>query len=161
MKKLLVAGCGLLVAAALSESARAQADAPAKPKAYVVYAAEQETVAAGKHAFVELRFHVVDGYHINSHTPKSEWLIPTVVKLDAAEGVTAGTVEYPAGKEYSFSFDPKEKLDVYSGDFTVKVPVVAVAGEHTVAGTLHYQACDNAACYPPRNLAVTAVFTAK
>ncbi len=156
--RLLVAGCWLLVGGA---SACAQMDAPAKPKAYVLYAAEQETVAAGKHAVVELRFHVVDGYHINSHTPKSEWLIPTVVKLDAAEGVTAGTVEYPAGKEYSFSFDPKEKLDVYSGDFTVKVPVVVAAGEHTVSGTLHYQACDNAACYPPRNLAVTAVFTAK
>jgi len=155
--RLFVIGCSLLVGGA---GARAQ-DAPAKPKAYVLYAAEPETVAAGKHAVVELRFHVVDGYHINSHTPKSEWLIPTVVKLDAAEGVTAGTVEYPAGKEYSFSFDPKEKLDVYSGDFTVKVPVVATAGEHTVAGTLHYQACDNAACYPPRNLAVTAVFTAK
>jgi Disulphide bond corrector protein DsbC len=156
--RLRVAGCGLLLA--LAASAIAQ-DAPAKPKAYVLYAAEPETVAAGKHAVVELRFHVVEGYHINSHTPKSEWLIPTVVKLDAADGVTAGTVEYPAGKEYSFSFDPKEKLDVYSGDFTVKVPVVAAAGEHTVAGTLHYQACDNAACYPPRNLAVKAVFTAK
>jgi hypothetical protein len=156
--RLQVAGCGLLLA--LAASAIAQ-DAPAKPKAYVLYAAEPETVAAGKHAVVELRFHVVEGYHINSHTPKSEWLIPTVVKLDGAEGVTAGTVEYPAGKEYSFSFDPKEKLDVYSGDFTVKVPVVAAAGEHTVAGTLHYQACDNAACYPPRNLAVKAVFTAK
>jgi hypothetical protein len=156
--RLQVAGCGLLLA--LAASAIAQ-DAPAKPKAYVLYAAEPETVAAGKHAVVELRFHVVEGYHINSHTPKSEWLIPTVVKLDAADGVTAGTVEYPAGKEYSFSFDPKEKLDVYSGDFTVKVPVVAAAGEHTVAGTLRYQACDNAACYPPRNLAVKAVFTAK
>ena len=157
-RRLLVAGCWLLVGVG---GGRAQMDAPAKPKAYVMYAAEQETVAAGKHAVVELRFHVVEGYHINSHTPKSEWLIPTALKLDAAEGVTAGTAEYPAGKEYSFSFDPKEKLDVYSGDFTVKVPVVAAAGEHTVAGTLRYQACDNAACYPPRNLAVTAVFTAK
>jgi hypothetical protein len=148
--QLFVFGCSLLVGCA---GAIAQ-DTPAKSKAYVLYAAEPETVAAGKHAVVELRFHVVDGYHINSHTPKSDWLIPTVVKLDAAEGVTAGT-------EYSFSFEPKEKLDVYSGDFTVKVPVVAAAGEHTVSGMLHYQACDNAACYPPRNLAVKAVFTAK
>ena len=80
----------------------------------------------------------------------TDYLIPTALKLDPTEGVTPGTLEYPAGKEYSFSFDPKEKLDVYSGDFTVKVPLVAAAGEHTVLGTLRYQACDNAACYPPR-----------
>ena len=34
--------------------------------------------------------------------------------------------------------------------FAVKVPVVAAAGEHTVAGSLRYQACDHAACYPPK-----------
>jgi hypothetical protein len=43
---------------------------------------------------------------------------------------------------------------VYAGDFTVKLPVVAAAGEHTVEGSLKYQACDNAACYPPKTLPV-------
>ena len=45
--------------------------------------------------------------------------------------------------------------------FTVKVPVVAAAGEHTVDGSLRYQACDNAACYPPKSLPVQVVVTAK
>jgi hypothetical protein len=62
---------------------------------------------------------------------------------------------------YSFSFDPTEKLDVYAGDFTMKLPVVAAAGEHTVSGVLRYQACDNAACYPPKTLPVQVLFTAK
>ncbi len=152
----LVASCLLLVAAA-----GAQMDAPAKAKNYVAYAAEAQTVAAGKNAALELRFHVMEGYHVNSHTPKQDYLIPTTLKLDAADGVKAGTIEYPAGKMYSFSFDPAEKLDVYAGDFTVKLPVVAAAGEHTVSGTLRYQACDNAACYPPRTLPVQVLFTAK
>jgi len=136
-------------------------DTPPKPKSYVVYAAEPQSVAAGKSAVLELRFHVIDGYHVNSHTPKSELLIPTALKLDAADGVKAGALVYPAGKSYSFSFDPTEKLDVYAGDFTVKLPVVAAAGEHTVSGTLRYQACDNAACYPPKSLPVQVLFTAK
>jgi hypothetical protein len=38
---------------------------------------------------------------------------------------------------------------------------VAEAGAHTVNGTLRYQACDNAACYPPKSLPVQMVFTAK
>jgi hypothetical protein len=133
----------------------------AKPKSYVVYAAEEQVVKAGKRSVLELRFHVMDGFHVNSHSPKSELLIPTAVTLQAAAGVKAAAAEYPAGTAYSFSFDPSEKLDVYQGDFTVKVPVIASAGAHTLDGTLRYQACDHAACYPPRSLPVPVIFTAK
>jgi hypothetical protein len=137
-------------------------DAPAaKPKSYVVYAAEQQVVRAGKRSVLELNFRVVDGFHVNSHTPKSEFLIPTQVSFQSAAGVKAEAVEYPAGRLYSLSFDPSEKLDVYSGAFTVKLPVIAEAGTHTVDGTLRYQACDHAACYPPKTLPVQVIFTAK
>jgi hypothetical protein len=122
---------------------------------------EMQTVAAGKSAMLELHFKVLDGFHVNSHTPKSELLIPTKLSMEPAAGVKAAAVEYPAGQVYSFSFDPTDKLDVYSGAFTVKVPVVAAAGEHTISGALHYQACDHASCYPPKTLAVAVVFTAK
>jgi DsbC/DsbD-like thiol-disulfide interchange protein len=137
-------------------------DTPApKPKSFVVYAAEQQNVAAGKRSVLELHFRVADGFHVNSHTPKSELLIPTQITLQPAAGVKAEAVQYPAGTSYSFSFDPTEKLDVYSGAFTVKLPVVADAGTHTVDGTLRYQACDHAACYPPRSLPIQVIFTAQ
>jgi Disulphide bond corrector protein DsbC len=137
-------------------------DAPAvKPKSYIVYGAEPQNVAAGKRSVLELHFRVLDGYHVNSHTPKSELLIPTRIELQPAAGVKSEAVEYPAGTSYSFSFDPTEKLDVYTGAFTVKLPVVAEAGPHSVDGTLRYQACDHAACYPPKSLPVQVIFTAK
>jgi hypothetical protein len=137
-------------------------DAPvAKPKSYVVYAPEQQIVTAGKRSVLQLNFRVVDGFHVNSHTPKSELLLPTQISFQPAAGVRAEAVEYPAGTSYSFSFDPSEKLDVYSGAFIVKLPVVAEAGTHTVDGTLRYQACDHAACYPPKSLPVQVIFTAK
>ena len=142
-------------------TAQPQMDAAPKPKAYVLYAAESQTVPAGKAATLELRFQTVKGYHVNSHTPKSELLIPTTLTLQPAPGVKAGALQFPAGKPYSFAFDPTDKLDVYAGDFTVKLPVVATSGDHTIDGTLRYQACDNAACYPPRTLPVKVVFTAK
>ena len=132
-----------------------------RPKQYVTYAAEEQAVKAGKKIVVELHFKVGDGYHINSHTPKSELLIPTVITLNPARGVTVSPAEYPGGTAYSFSFEPGEKLDVYTGAFTVKVPVVAEAGSHTVDGVLRYQACDNAACYPPKSLPVQVTVTAK
>jgi len=132
-----------------------------KPKSYVTFAAEPQSVRAGKRSVLELHFRVQDGFHVNSHTPKSELLIPTKLALQPAAGVKVEALEYPAGTAYSFSFDPSEKLDVYSGAFTVKLPVVAEAGTHTVEGTLRYQACDNAACYPPKSLPVQVIFTAK
>jgi DsbC/DsbD-like thiol-disulfide interchange protein len=159
--KLTLAGL-LLVPGALLAQEIGRLDAPvAKPKSYVVYAAEQQSVAAGKQAVLELHFRVLDGFHVNSHTPKSELLIPTQVTLQPATGVKMTTIQYPAGTSYSLAADPTEKLDVYTGPFTVKLPVVAEAGEHTVEGTLRYQACDQAACYPPKNLPVQVIFTAK
>jgi hypothetical protein len=149
-------------AAVLSAQEVGNLDAPvAKPKSFVVYAAEQQNVTAGKRTVLELHFRVMDGFHVNSHTPKSDLLIPTRIELQPAAGVKSEAVEYPAGSTYSFSFDPTEKLDVYSGAFTVKLPVVAEAGTHTVDGTLRYQACDHAACYPPKSLPVQVIFTAK
>jgi hypothetical protein len=137
-------------------------DAPApKPKSFIVYAAEQQNVPAGKRSVLELHFRVMDGFHVNSHTPKSDLLIPTRIELQPAAGVKVEAVEYPAGTLYSFSFDPTEKLDVYSGAFTVKLPVVAEAGTHTIDATLKYQACDHAACYPPKSLPVQVILTAK
>jgi DsbC/DsbD-like thiol-disulfide interchange protein len=157
-----LAGLLLLVPGALVAQAIGTLDAPAaKPKSYVVYAAEQQSVTAGKQGVLELHFRVVDGFHVNSHTPKSELLIPTQITVQPADGVKAEALEYPAGTSYSFSFDPTEKLDVYSGAFTVKLPVVAAAGAHTIDGMLRYQACDHAACYPPKSLPMRVEFTAK
>jgi thiol:disulfide interchange protein len=136
-------------------------DALAKPKSYVVYAAEAQSVVAGRQSMLELRFQVAEPYHINSHTPNSELLIPTTLTLDPASGVKAGALVYPPGHAYSFPFDLKDKVDVYSGSFVVKLPLVAAAGEHTITGSLRYQACDNASCYPPKTVPVKIVFTAK
>ena len=136
-------------------------DTPAKPKSYVTYAAEAQAVPAGKPAVLQLRFQLLQGFHVNSHTPKSEFLIPTALTLQPADGVKLGAPQYPAGVPFSFPFDPGVKVDVYSGSFTVKLPVVATAGDHAIDGTLKYQACDNASCYPPKTLPVRIVFTAK
>jgi len=136
-------------------------DAAGKPKSNVIYVAEQQSVPAGKKAVLELHFKVLEGYHVNSHTPKSDFLIPTALKTQPTPGVTQAPPTYSAGQEFSFSFSPTEKLDVYSGDFTIKLPVVAEAGEHLVDASLRYQACDHAACYPPKTLPLQVLFTAK
>jgi len=115
-------------------------------------------VTRGKTASVQLRFRIGWGFHINSNKPKSEFLIPTVLKLDAPTDIVIGRVTYPPGQEMSFAFAPNDKLSVYSGEFPVSVSVRPLAsvvpGKYMIRGQLRYQACDNAACYPPKKLPV-------
>ena len=117
------------------------------------------TVTQGKSAIVPLSFRVAGGYHINSNQPKSEYLIPTALKIDATTDIVIGRIIYPEGHDMSFAFAPDEKLNVYTGDFRVDVTVhplhSVVRGKYIVRGFLKYQACDNAACYPPKQLPVS------
>ena len=132
-----------------------------KPKQFVAYASEAQVVPAGKPAMLELHFRVQDGYHVNSHRPSSELEIPTAIELAPETGVRLATAQYPAGTTYVPLFDPTEKLDVYAGEFAVRIPVVASAGSHALHGTLKYQACDRAACYPVKTLPLDVVFQAQ
>ena len=128
---------------------------------FVAFLSEPQVVAAGASAFLDLHFRVLGGLHVNSHTPGSQWLIPTGLALRPADGIRVRAFEYPAGKPYHFNFDPATTLDVYSEDFTVRLPVMAAAGQHELRGELKYQACDKALCYPPQSLPVSIPFTAR
>ena len=139
-----------------------QLDAPRpKLKQFVVYASEAQVIPAGKPSVLELRFRVQPGYHVNSHKPNSDLQIPTEVLLQPQPDLHLEPAQYPPGQTYTLTFDPTEKLNVYTGDFTVKLPVLAQPGTHQLHGQLKYQACDQAACYPPKTLPLDILFTAK
>ena len=112
-------------------------------------------VSKGKAATATVRFRVKQGYHVNSNQPSSDLLIPTEIKFEAQPGVVVGRVVYPAGEEFALSFSPKQKLSVYQGDVTLKVPVSAAknakVGDYTLKGSLSYQACNDNACFPPKS----------
>jgi hypothetical protein len=115
-------------------------------------------VAAGKSTSFELPFRVTSGYHINSNKPTSELLVPTVLKVNPPTDIVIAKLAYPAGEDRSFPFSPEDKLNVYTGDFTVTGLVRAARttppGKYRVRGMLKYQACDDRACYPPGQLPV-------
>jgi hypothetical protein len=116
-------------------------------------------VYRGRPSPVELQFRIHSGYHINSHQPKQEYLKKTELKMDPPTDIAIEKVTYPAGEDRSFPFAPDEKLSVYTGDFAVNVTVrplkTVLPAKYAVRGTLKYQACDNAACYPPKQLPVS------
>lgn len=112
------------------------------------------TLTRGRPAKAAVRFRVKAGYHVNSNRPHSDLLIPTELKFEANPAVAIGKIEYPQGEDYSLSFS-KEKLNVYQGDVTLQVPISAVKGAkpgtYALKGTLRYQACNDNACFPPKD----------
>jgi hypothetical protein len=115
---------------------------------------EQVTVVAGKVSDVTLHFRIGPGLHINSHTPKDEFLIPTTFSIPDGSGVRLNNATYPVGTDITLPLDPSTKLSVYTAEFTIQARIVATAGNHLVEGKLHYQACDKNACMPPKTIPV-------
>lgn len=136
----------------------ASAQIPGKAPSLSLVPIPPITAQRAKQTMVDLNFRIPAGYHINSNTPKSEFLIATALKMELPTDIVLGKIEYPPGEDASFPFSPDEKLSVYSGDFTIAVAVhplhSVVPGKYEMRGVLRYQACDNAACYPPKNLPV-------
>ena len=115
---------------------------------------EQVTVPAGKPTAVALHFRIQENLHINSHHPREQYLIPTVFAIPESSGVRLAEAKYPAGTDFTLPVDPSEKLLVYTGEFLIDARIVATPGDHLVEATLHYQACDQNACMPPKTITV-------
>lgn len=115
---------------------------------------EQVSITAGKASAVTLHFRIKQDLHINSHTPRSNFLIPTVFSIPESSGVKLASASYPAGTDFTLPADPDEKLSVYTGEFAIEAKIVARAGEHMVEAKLRYQACDQNECMPPKTITV-------
>lgn len=148
--------CALLTLILLTGAKPSSAQTLGKAPNLTMAAVPLTTTQRTQQTMVNLNFRIPPGYHINSNTPKSEFLIPTALKMDLPTDIILGKIEYPPGEDATFPFSPDEKLSVYSGDFTIALGVhplkSVVPGKYVMHGVLRYQACDNAACYPPKTL---------
>jgi Disulphide bond corrector protein DsbC len=154
-----VRGTFILAVALLAVTSPLSAQTLGKAPSLTFGAVPLVTAQRAQQTMVDLNFRVPRGYHINSNTPKSEFLIPTALKMELPTDIVLGKIAYPAGEDASFPFSPDEKLSVYSGDFTIAVAVhpmhSVVPGKYVMHGVLRYQACDNSACYPPKTVPVS------
>ena len=115
--------------------------------------AEKDGVRPGDILKLALRVSLASEFHVNSHVPSEEYLIPTTFELVAPEGLVASAWEFPKGqiKKFPFSDVP---LSIYEGTFVIQGSVTAkeglAPGQKEVRGTLQYQACTSQRCYPPK-----------
>jgi thioredoxin:protein disulfide reductase len=143
-----------LIASSLLVFCAASAQAQGSSPQVSVGPIDTIVVARGGKAPLDIVLRVNRGFHINSHQPNDELLLPTVVHLDPPEGIVILDIAYPEAEELALPFAGKDKLSVYSGTFEVtaevRVPKSAALGTQRVHGAVRYQACDNRQCFPPK-----------
>jgi thiol:disulfide interchange protein DsbD len=111
--------------------------------AVAVYA---EPVVAGQPARVAVEADLEDGWHINSHEPLDQFLIPTVLTL-SGDNLTVERIVYPEAAIETFDFSP-DPMAVYEHDFVLGAEITAES-DTEITLSLRYQACDDAQCLPP------------
>ena len=142
------------LAALLSLIAAAAVAAPGgapDPATLLTVSASASAAGAGKGTLV-VRATLAAGWHVNSHKPSEDYLIPTEVKLDASDGVKAGEPRYPEGKLEKFAFSDKP-LSVYAGAFSIEVPFEWTgASSPALSGSVDFQACNDHQCLAPASV---------
>ena len=124
------------------------------------FAADVDRLVAGAPFRLAVVADVKAGWHVNSHTPKEDFLIPTEIRIKPAAGLVFAPVRYPKHKETKFSFSD-QPLAVYEGRTVFLVSGTADAkaapGSRTLTAVISYQPCNDNQCLPPAE--VTAVLT--
>lgn len=114
-------------------------------------------VAKGQTVQLTVTAKIKQGFHIQANPAAEEFLIPTVLTVEASEGVVSGTPVYPPGRAYRLE-GSMEDLLTYEDEVTIMLPVQvmdsAPAGNASLTGSLNFQPCNDRTCLFPRSVPV-------
>ncbi len=116
--------------------------------------ADADHLVAGKPFRLAVVADIRAGWHVNSHTPKEDFLIPTEVKVKDVAGLKLSPVAYPKQLEVKFAFS-EQKLAVYAGRTVFVVPGVvdaaAAPGPRTITADALVSALQRQPVSPARD----------
>ena len=99
-----------------------------------------------------MRVTLQPGFHLNTHTPSQDFLIPTSLETEPLPGITFAEWVYPEGEAKLFSF-AEDPLQVYEGTILIRgrinIARDAAPGRRRTMTRLRFQACTKDRCYPP------------
>ena len=141
-----------LAGALIFSASRIDAQPPRPEKAKVHLAVDRTAYESGSTARIAALVSIEQGWHVNSHKPTFDYLIPTVLDLQVPAGWPEETVQYPRDEMQTFAF-ADQPLAVYDGDVVilseVQIPPGAPQGKIPLQASLRYQACNDTQCLPP------------
>lgn len=112
---------------------------------------------------VNIKADIQGGYHINANSVSDPDLIPTTIEVDAGS-LKVGKISWPGSHKFKFSFSETE-LDVYEGTITIGVNLKASKdikpGKYDITGKMNYQACNDRACFSPKDVPFSVTVTIK
>lgn len=102
---------------------------------------------------INVKASIQEGFHINANKIADEDLIPSALNIKEGDFKLV-KVSWPNAKTYKFSFSETE-LQVFEGSVNVGVTLKAKKdlkpGKYEVSGAFHYQACNDRACFAPKD----------
>jgi|WetSurMetagenome_2_1015567.scaffolds.fasta_scaffold07861_4 thioredoxin:protein disulfide reductase len=105
---------------------------------------------------VAIKIAIKDKYHINSYRVDDPTLIKTELSSDSPDFKLIKTI-FPPDSLYKFEFS-ESKIRVYKGSFIIgcsfTISKEIKDGEYKIPLKFRYQACDDKACYEPKNVDV-------
>ena len=116
---------------------------------------------AGSELKVVVATEITKGFHINDHLPTLDYLISTKVVWEPHPAISPGKMVYPSGELKTFEFSDIA-ISVYEGTLLIGgslgLSSKVAPGEHSLQGSLSYQACNEKACFPPTRVPVEVRF---
>jgi thiol:disulfide interchange protein DsbD len=121
-----------------------------KPAVQLKAVQETEEPRAGEKLRLALRVSLPEGFHVQSDAPRDPAFIPTVLTIEAPDGITIDNIIYPKAVDLK---QGDQTLAVFEREFVIGVRATvarnAEPGDWVVKAKLRYQACNDKACYPP------------
>ena len=129
----------------------------------VTATAQKKEYQLSENIRITVKAAVQSGYHINANKVTDEDLIPTTLSVEGND-FKLGKVSWPSAHKFKFSFSETE-LDVYEGSINIGLNLKAKKdlkpGKYEISGVVHYQACNDRACFAPKDAPFSVSFTLK
>lgn len=121
-----------------------------------VYATDK--VQRGRTTQAAVVMDIPNDLHVTSNKLLGKFGVPTVLRIEAPNGVQVSPVSYPRAAVRRFGFS-KDQLAVYEGRtvmrFNVTVPAGYQGDSTELRARLKFQSCTNDTCYPPTTREIT------
>jgi len=110
--------------------------------------------APGGAATVLLPFDIQRGWHINADKVTDDFMVPSALELETEAGIKVERIAYPPAETVKLKISEKP-LAAWKGRIEIGVVLsgLPASGAVDLKGKLTYQACNDAICQPPQDVA--------